>query len=263
MKLKEMWKSVTTFTDKNSPAILTGLGVAGLFGSMYMAYKASPKAHDILEKYHEDKEMTDPDDKETKKVILKETVVELTKVMAPSVLMGVATGACIIGANKISTKRIALMSAAYSIADSKLKDYQTKMLESLGEQKVQKVREAIAKDHLETSSVPSDILVPGGRCLCMDAHTGRFFVSSAEAIGQAINSLTADVMQEMYVSLNDFYDKIGLDHIPLGDDLGWNIDDALGGKLPIYFSAILTNEHQPCLVIEADINIRSDFRNLH
>lgn len=267
MSLKKMWENAVGFTDRNSPAILTGFGVAGIFGTAYMAYKASPKAHDILARYHEDKLLVDPDDKEAKGAILKETAIDLTKVMAPTILMGVVSSACVIGSNRISAKRVAVLSAAYSLADSRLKEVGNKMLESFGEAKVQKVREGLAKDRLETvekeSLIPTDVIIPGGKCLCMDGHTKRFFVSSAEKIGQAINELTADVMTEMYVSLNDFYDKIGLEHIPLGDDLGWNIDDALAGRLPIYFSAILTNEHQPCLVVEADINVRNDFRNLH
>lgn len=265
MRVKEIWNNVVEFTDRNSPVILTGMGVGGVFATAYMAYKAGPKAHDILQKYHEDKKLIKEGDKETKKAVLQETVKELAPVLVPPILMGVATSACIIGGNRISTKRVAVLSAAYSIADSKLKDYQDRMLETLGEQKTQKVREAIAKKDLEEgyTAESQQIVIGDGKVLCKDSHTRRYFQSSAEEIGSAINSLTADVLSDMYVSLNDFYDKLGLEPIPLGDDLGWNVDDAVGGKLPIYFTACLTPDNKPCLVVEYDIRLREDFRNLH
>ena len=34
------------------------------------------------------------------------------------------------------------------------------------------------------------------------------------------------MMNDMYISLNDFYYEIGLDPIKIGSDIGWNIDDA-------------------------------------
>lgn len=266
MKLKETWNKLTKIVDRNSPTILTGLGVAGVFATGYMAYKAGPKAHYILENYHRDKELTDPDDKETKKTILKETAKEIVPVILPPFLMGVATSACIIGGNKISSKRVAVLSAAYSIADSRLKDYQEKMLETLGEEKTQKVKEAIAKDHLKhnqpTESTPV-IMTGDGNVLCMDSYSRRFFNSNAERIGKAINKLSSDIISDMYVSLNDFYDEIGIGRTPMGDDFGWNVDDTNKGILPIYYTASLTEDNRPCLVVEYDISPRADFRCLH
>lgn len=265
MSLHEFWLKATDFTQRNSPTILAGLGVAGLVSTGYMSYKAGSKAHDIMVKYHEDKGLIKPDDKDAKKAILKETVKDLTPILLPPIIMGAFSATCIIFSNRISTKRVAVLSAAYSIADSRLKDYQQKMLENLGEARAQKVREAIAKDDLSKDPVPNptQIVVGDGTVLCKDYYTKRYFQSTPEKIGAAINSLTADVLCEMYVSLNDFFEKIGLEQIPMGDDLGWNADDALGGKLPIYYTACLTSDNRPCLVIEYDICAREDFRNLH
>lgn len=265
MKLKETWNKVTEFTKTNSPTILTGLGVAGVFTTAYMAYKASPKAHDILTRYHEDKALVDPDDKAAKKAIVREAARDLVPVILPPIMMGVATSACIIGGNRISSKRIAVLSAAYSIADSKLKDVQEKMLENLGEQKVQKVKEAIAKDHLEKNPMTSDnqIIVSDDNSLCMDSFTGRYFQGTAEMLGQIINELSYDIVSDMYISLNDMYEKIGLAPIPMGDDFGWNVDDTDRGRLPIYFTACLTNDKRPCLVLEYDVSCKNDYRNLH
>lgn len=266
LKLKEAWNTVTDVVQQKSPEILTGLGVAGIFATAYMAYKASPKAHDILQRYHEDKQLVDPDDKEAKRAILAETAKDIVPVMLPPVLMGVASAACVIGGNRISSKRIAVLSAAYSLADSKLKDYQDKMLETLGEQKVQKVKEAIAKDHLENAPAPpsdSQLIVSDGNVMCMDSFSGRYFSGNAEKLGQIINELSYDIVSDMYISLNDLYEKIGLAPIPMGDEFGWNIDDTNKGRLPIYFTACLTDDKRPCLVLEYDVSCKNDYRNLH
>lgn len=269
MKVKEMWSKLTAFTDKRSPELLTGLGIAGLIVTGVMAYKAGTKASVIMESYHEDKKLTDPDDKETLKQIKKEAAKKILPVVAPPVIMGITTGACILGAHKVSSKRLAVLSAAYSIADSKLKDYQEKMLEVVGEKKAEQIRDAVAKKSIEKNPLTGStqvIMTGDGDVMCIDSHSGRYFRSNAEKIGQAINALSAEAISEMYISLNDFYEKIGLPRIPMGDDFGWNIDDLMqvggGAKLPIYYTAVLTPENKPCIAVEYDVSPRMDYRNL-
>lgn len=263
MNLKQLWNKGVTFAEKNSSIILTGLSIAGVVTTAIAAYKASPKAHEIMEKYREDMKLVDKNDKEAKREVIKETVKDMTLVMAPSVIMGATTTACIIGGHKVNAKKIAVLSAAYNLADGRLKDYQEKIFETAGEQKLQKVREAIAKDHLEKAPENTDIVPAEGYVLCMDSYTRRYFQSSAQMIGKAINELSYDCMGDMYVTLNDFYDKIGLERTPIGESFGWNVDDLQRGTLPIYFTALLTKSQQPCLVVEYECALNADFRNLH
>lgn len=70
-------------------------------------------------------------------------------------------------------------------------------------------------------------------------------------------------MTDMYVSLNDFYELIGIPEIPMGNDLGWNVDDCIRGQVPITLTALLTEEQTPCLCVEYDAKLRADYRNLH
>ena len=49
-----------------------------------------------------------------------------------------------------------------------------------------------------------------------------------------------------YVSLNDFYDEIGLDHTSVGDDLGWNTDKLID----INFSSQLNDNGEPSVVLD-------------
>ena len=51
----------------------------------------------------------------------------------------------------------------------------------------------------------------------------------------------------MYVSLNDLYDELDLDHTKVGDELGWKIDD---GLIELYFSSQLADDGTPCIVMD-------------
>lgn len=262
-KIMETVNKVTEFADRNSPALLTGATVAGVFATAWMAYKAGPKAHEIMERH---KSMPVPETKELKRAETKAFIKEIAPVILPPIGMAIATSACAIGSNTVSSKRIAVLSAAYSMSESALKDYQAKVTELFDEKKVQKVKEGLAKDKLDKNPIQpgQDIYITGdGDVLCMDQYSGRYFRSNAQKIGQVINELSADLQSDMYVSLNDFYEKLGLTQVPMGDDFGWNIDDLAHGQLDIDITACLTPDKQPCLVVTYDIYPREDFRRLH
>ena len=59
------------------------------------------------------------------------------------------------------------------------------------------------------------------------------------------------VSGDMYISLNEFYDEIGLGPIPIGYDLGWNLDD---GTIEVDFTSQLAEDGTPCLVILYNVN---------
>lgn len=273
-KFMELLGKAEGFTKQNSPVILTGLAIAGVISTAYSAYKAGIKAEKILEKYHNDMADCYPDDKEAKKAVLSETAKEMIPVLTPTVIMGSATIGCIFGSNSVSSRRIAALSAAYSLSESTVKNLNSKMEEMLGEKKARAVKDAIMKDKLKADSEKdrkvlnnNQFVMPGdGTVLCKDLYSGRLFYSNAEKIKQAIAKCSYDIISDMYISLNDLYSAIDspqLTPIPLGNDLGWNIDDTQNGKLPITLTAILTEDNKPCLCIDYDISVRDDYRKLH
>lgn len=261
-------------TKKKSPTILAGMAIAGVIGVAYAAFKAAPRAEKVLQEHRRNMENCRQDNKEAKREVMGETVKKMIPVMAPPVIMGGATIACIIGSHSISSRRIAVLSAAYTLSESTVKNLNSKMEEMLGEKKARQIKDSIMKDKLKASSKDDqkvlengNLLIPGdGTVLCKDLYSGRFFYSTAEKIQQAIAKCSYDIVSDMYISLNDFYAAVNspnLPPIPLGDDLGWNIDDSQNGKLPIVLTALLTEDNKPCLCVEYDISVRDDFRNLH
>jgi hypothetical protein len=101
------------------------------------------------------------------------------------------------------------------------------------------------------------IITGDGETLCLDSLSGRPFKSDINKIKTAEIELGARMLDERYVSLNDFYYEIGLDPIyPLGDDLGWNIDR---GRIQLSFSTQLTADNRPCLVVNYTVAPRYDY----
>lgn len=265
-KLTKMISLIEGNVKKKSPAILTGLALVGLGITAYKAYKAGPKIEKILKEKREDLKSVAPEDKDAKRQVTKELVTEVAKEAAPVVIMMVATGACILGSQSISSKRIAVLSAGYAAAEKSINGLNTKMEEILGEKKTRAIKDAIVKDNIEKDGkVPEDkvIITGNGDVLCKDLYSGRYFRSNAEKIRQAIAALSEDCRVDNYVELNELYGELGIPEIPLGSDFGWNVDDLVRGTLPISISAQISENGEPCLCLDYDTRVRADFRNLH
>lgn len=262
MKVKDVFKKVDNWVKVNERSLLTGSALAGLGTSLYAMYKAAPVCDQILKDYRKDMRHTDPDDRKTIRAIKMETGKKLVKTLAAPILLGFTTAGCILGSHAASSRRIAVLSAAYSAADSSLRDLNVKMQEMLGAKKTQAIKESIAKDKVKASEPYPDpktstdgIVVTGyGDVLCQDSYSGQLFLSNNGKIHEAINALSARVNQEMYVSLNDFYDLLGLEHRKLGDDLGWNVEHLYDGNLQISTTAILNDSGTPVIYVDYDLH---------
>ena len=76
---------------------------------------------------------------------------------------------------------------------------------------------------------------------------------------KAENSLNRMLINDVYVSLNEFYYEIGLPPTKIGDDLGWNLYDGGSSMVELYFSSQLTADDTPCLVIDYNIAPKYDY----
>lgn len=264
--LKTALKSLQGWTIRNQPEILTGLGMAGVVLTAYQAYKAGPVIDKIMKEQKTEMALVKDTDTKVKREVTLETSKRVAIAIAPTILSGGVTMGCILGANRASSRRIAALSAAYSISETALKDLNEKLEASLGEKKVQKIKEEMSGEKLKKRE-PIDsnqVIVTGnGDVLCMDLYTGTPFYSNAEKIKQAINELSYRVISDMYVSLNELYELLGIPQKPCGEDFGWNIDDTIKGTLPITLCAQLTEDNKPCLCMDYNVSVRADFRNLH
>lgn len=271
-----LFKAFKTGVTKHSPEILTGIGIAGMLTTTVLAVKATPKALQKIEEAEIEKAKENPqkpdgvDYSECRDITLREklTPVEVIKVTwkcyIPAVVTATAATACLIGGTRVSARRNAALATAYQLSTTAFNEYKEKVVETIGEKKEKAVHEKIAKDHVEKNPVSTkEVYFTGsGETLCFDITSGRYFNASKDVIMRAMNDLNYQMStgMEMYISLNEFYDEIGLPHIPLGDELGWTVGK---GLIDISFSAQLTDKDQPCMVIEHLVPPEYGFNKLY
>ena len=246
-KFAKLISNVKTGMSKHAPEILTGIGIAGMISTTIMAVKATPKAMRLIE----DAERVKYEETGKEPLTAMETVKAAWKPYIPAVVTGAVSVGCLIGGTSIHAKRNAALATAYQLSTTALKEYKAKVVETIGERKERVVHDKIAEEKAKeiSASHPEVIFTGNGKTRCIDLHSGRQFESDRNKIERAVNKLNADMIggSEMYVSLNDFYDEIGLPRIPAGDSVGWRIDR---GRIEIYFGAVLLDEDTPCMTIE-------------
>lgn len=247
----EMLSSLKARATKQSPAILAGVGIAGMFFTVVTAVRATPKALTLIDEKKQELHVHS--------LTPAETVQATWKCYIPSAVTGAISTACLIGGTSINFKRNAALATAYALSESTLKEYQKKVVETIGEKKEQGVRDAVAKERIEKNPISTKevVITEKGDTLCLDYLSGRYFKSDREKINRAINDLNRRMLDEMYVSLNDYYYEMGLGSIGVGDELGWNIDN---GLIEPDFSCQLTEDGTPCLVISYLVAPRYDYR---
>lgn len=229
------------------PDILTATACIGVGATAVMCGKNTLAAHDILKAYDEE----NPD------ATTKDRVLKAAPAYIPTIILATATIACIIGARTTSAKQTAALASAYTIATEAAARYRDKVIEVVGEEKAKEVDEKIADEQLKAHplSEQQPIVVGTGKVLCFDSLSSRYFMSDMETLRKVQNDMNRIILDDMYASLNDFYYRIGLDPMNLGEELGWTIDSLIDLK----FTSRLSEDGQPCLVVNYESSPRSDF----
>lgn len=235
---------------KYSPEILTGVGIAGMISSTVLAVRATPKALELLD---------DAKNEKGEDLSKKEVIATTWKCYIPSALTCTASVACLVGASSVNYKRNAALATAYKLSEEALTIYKEKVVETLGEKKEQAIQDKVAQEKIDRDPVTSkEVIIAGsGTTLCYDTISSRYFTSDMETIRKALNDVNKKLLAQDYVSLNEFYDEIDLDHTKIGDDIGWNT--WRDGLIEIDFSSSISKDGRPCLVLDYTVEPRYDF----
>lgn len=215
------------YLHKASPTILSVAAAAGVVATALIAVRSTPKAMKLLEKKTDEKE--------------KITKLEIAKTVAPtyipSAIVCFSTIACIFGANLINTKYQAALISAYTMVSNSYKEYRKKVKELYGEEAHEKVVNSIVNEkcsdtHIICPGFVSDSTLdfeegkePEVVRQFYDAFSDRYFESTISKVIQAEYHLNRNFMFSGIISLNEFYDFLGLEKIQGGDELRWASGD--------------------------------------
>ena len=235
--INEAFKSLKRSTSKHSPQILTGLGIAGVVSTTALAIKATPKAIRLIEEKKEEK-----NDNLTPMEVVKAT----WKCYIPTAVSMATSIACLVCASSVNTKRNAALAAAYKISETAFIEYKDKVVETIGEKKERTVREKISEDRVKNNPPQqNNIIMTGkGNDLYLEPISMRYFYSDRNSVEKVQNELNKRMLYDVggYISLNDLYDELGLEHSVIGYELGWNAYNLL----EIDFDPVFTPDGRPC-----------------
>lgn len=238
------------FCHRNASTVLTCLGGVGLVATAVLTVKAKLKALQLIEEGKQEK------GEELSKW-------EVVKVAAPkyipAVLTGTATLICIFGANALSKKQQASLISAYALLDESYKKYRNKNIELNGKEARDEVVKAIAIEEAKEVGITAGCLCTN-TCLTSDEACGdpvlfydewshRYFESTIEQVIAAQYHINRNFVLRGYVTLNEFYEFLGLEQTDYGNAVGWAVDDSFYW-LDFDNHKVLIDDDIECYIIE-------------
>lgn len=214
-------KFATRHISDNSPAILTAMGALGVVSTAVLAARGAIAADRVLDEHREGVYGID----RTKYMSFSEKLQLTWKFYLPAALAGGTTIACIVGANSINAKRNAALMGLYSLTDRTLTEYREKVFERLGEAKERVIQDDVARDRIDNNPISKKGLhkTEYGTHLCFDSVSDRYFTGDVERIRQVVEAFNEELRTKVaYVTLNQFYEAIGIPPTLIGSTVGWD-----------------------------------------
>jgi hypothetical protein len=223
------------------------MGITGMITTTVLAVKATPKALLLME------EKKNELDVET--LTTAEIVKTTWKCYIPAAASGTVAIACLVGSNSVNARRNAALATAYKLSETALSEYRDSVIETIGEKKEKTVRDKVSDKQVKENPVSkTEVILTGrGKTLCFEPLSSRYFYSDLELIRRAENRLNKAIICDAFdagVTVNEFYQELGLPETATGDNLGWKI----GYMIDIYPSAQMAeegteHEGEPCIVL--------------
>lgn len=218
--------------NKASPVVLGLLAVAGVVGTAVTAVKATPKALRLIEaeKQKQDVEELPP----------KEVVKVTWKCYVPAAVLAASTALCILSAGVLNRRQHAALTGAYALAENSYRRYRQKVKEICGEDAHKKVTEAMVKEECSETHITTPVMTgtatldfdesaqPDEMRTFYDIYSDRYFEATIAKVIEAEYHLNRNYALISEVTLNNFYEFLGLADTIDGDKIGWATSGGLG-----------------------------------
>lgn len=243
---------------KHSPEILLAAGTVGVITSGVMACKATLKVNEILDESKQQidtihsvaadpnmaEKYTAEDSKKDLAIVYTQTAVKMIKLYGPSVGLGVVSLGCMIGSNRILSKRNVALAAAYTAVDKSFKEYRGRVIERFGKQLDKELRynikakeiEEVSKDENGHEVVKKEVVDvieddpnnyspysivfdDGNEGWDPDPERTKFFLIQQQ------NWANERLKAKGHLFLNEVYDMLGARRTKAGAQVGWVYDE--------------------------------------
>lgn len=231
---------------KYSPEILTTVGILGTVTAGVLAARATLNLEPIIDnaqakiEYAEEKthsytadQYSSADHKKAMFGIYLTTAGDISKLYAPSIILGVASIGCIVGGHGVMQKRNVAAIAAYKGLEESFNKYRKRVIEEFGEEKDQEIVYGITKEKEtdaegveriiniidpEHLSPEMKIFAPNNRNWEPSPDYNLNFLKAQE------NMANQRLRAHGFIILNDILDALGFDKTQAGAITGWTMD---------------------------------------
>ena len=255
---KSILKSFTNGVRQHAPLILAVGGLVAAGATVIFAVKEAPKVKLAMEdkKTEKAEKIREklPEDKKDEPIEVKLSVVDKVKVITkhcwPAIIAAISCIASTVVSQWMCGRRIAAAQLAKDMTQKAFDSYVDETIKKFGAKKEDEIRENVLKKAVENEPVAKDVVITGkGDVLCKKTW------STVDKIRKAENLVNAQLLEGEFVSVNEFYDELGVSHITLGDNIGFDIGlDRIpkDSFMKIVFTPQLNNEDQMVLGISYD-----------
>ena len=247
-------KALGGFVKANSPMILTMLGCGGMVCAVFTAVHESKFVDQDLKELEKKElhEAAENESGEPKHPFWPRAKIYISNYWPAALLIGGSVVSIFYG-QRIQSQRTAAALAAYQLSAMNLKDLKEKIIEMDGEKKLKSLQDDIAKDKVKNEAPSKEVIIVGdGEHLIYDVPSGRYFMGNIEKVRQAVSDFNRELYNAGTLSLNEWYDYLGLDHIGTGNRLGW-IMKTTDDLLDMEYSSQITETGKPCLTLKYDV----------
>lgn len=239
------------FVKRNSSAILTCIGAAGVIATAVTAGFGAIKASKIMDEAREEK---------GEELTTLEMVCTVAPAYIPSVVIGVSTIACIFGANALNKRQQASLISAYALLKESYSEYRKTVTDIYGEEADEKVKSVIYEKKYESSDFkPND----ENKLVFYEEYYGDFFEASEADIYYAIYHFNRNFQLRGYAAVAELHRFLELPVRDSAEAIGWNdcefIEDGLTPWIDFYFDKKTLDDGMMYYIISPQFAPSADF----
>lgn len=202
----KLTKTCARFLRKNGGTLLAIGASMGVVLTAIETGKATIKAEKLMEL-----------NKDIPEYDTRQKVLDCWHFYIPAAVVGAGTIGCIVGANMLSRKEIARLSAAYMALGKTYQEYRRQVAERIGREEEQQLHASVAEEVKRDKD--GDVIR-----LFYEPATKRYFHATMADVTQASYWFNRELMTEGCVSVNAWCDYLCSDELPFlpdGDERGW------------------------------------------
>lgn len=238
---------------KFGPQIAAGVGVAGMTVFAGLGIK---KAFDVAPKVQEKKEELGRNLKPLEFLDI------CGKDFAVPAIGFAASGGLVVGGVVFLTKEVGALAVAAAASSKHLSAVEQAIPEVLSDNKRQALEDKVASIEVgDLEPSPENVQLTGrGNTLFYEPMFGHWFRSDLQCVRAAVNDANEMMWGDMSLSMNEFYEFLGLARTDGGDLLGWRSDHS---KIDISYRERSTTSGELYFVMGYRVSPESDYLSLY